>query len=123
LGIAVGCGSDVAIETADAVLVKDDLRDVVVTLHLSRAVFNRIKLNFVWALGFNILGIPLAAGLLYPFAQIRLPPEVAGGAMALSSVTVVTSSLLLRRYRPPKALREAREREDIPTTTARSVEP
>ena len=123
LGIAVGCGSDVAIETADAVLVKDDLRDVVVTLHLSRAVFNRIKLNFVWALGFNILGIPLAAGLLYPFAQIRLPPEVAGGAMALSSVTVVTSSLLLRRYRPPKALREAREREDIPTTTARSIEP
>ena len=62
LGIAVGCGSDVAIETADAVLVKDDLRDVVISLHLSRAVFNRIRLNFVWALGFNILGIPLAAG-------------------------------------------------------------
>ena len=106
VGIAVGCGSDVAIETADAVLVKDDLCDVVVALHLSRVVFNRIRLNFVWALGFNILGIPLAAGLLYPWMQVRLPPEAAGAAMALSSVTVVSSSLLLRRYRPPKGLKQ-----------------
>ena len=101
LGIAVGCGSDVAIETADAVLVKDDLRDVAVAIHLSRAVFSRIKLNFVWALGFNCLGIPLAMGVLYPAIKVRLPPEVAGAAMALSSVTVVSSSLLLRRYKPP----------------------
>jgi len=105
IGVAVGCGSDVAIETADAVLVKDNLCDVVVALHLSRVVFNRIRLNFVWALGFNILGIPLAAGLLYPAMQVRLPPEAAGAAMALSSVTVVSSSLLLRRYKPPRHLR------------------
>lgn len=104
LGIAVGCGSDVAIETADAVLVKDDLRDVVVVLHLARAVFSRIQLNFVWALGFNCLGIPIACGLLYPAFQVRLPPEVAGAAMALSSVAVVSSSLLLRRYTPPRWL-------------------
>ena len=104
LGIAVGCGSDVAIETADAVLVKDDLRDVVVTLHLARVVFNRIRLNFVFALGFNCLGIPLAAGAMYPATQVRLPPEAAGMAMALSSFTVVSSSLLLRRYLPPKYL-------------------
>eukprot|EP01043_Picozoa_sp_COSAG02_P037186 COSAG02_NODE_2773_length_8058_cov_8.208820_4_plen_1148_part_00 len=107
IGIAVGCGSDVAIETADAVLVKDNLCDVVVALHLSRVVFNRIRLNFVWALGFNILGIPLAAGLLYPAMQVRLPPEAAGAAMALSSVTVVSSSLLLRRYKPPRYLRQS----------------
>jgi Cu+-exporting ATPase len=104
LGIAIGCGSDVAVETADAVLVKDDMRDVPIVLDLSRTVFRRIRLNFVWALGYNCLGIPIAAGLLYPAAEVRLPPEVAGAAMALSSVSVICSSLLLRRYRPPPAL-------------------
>jgi Cu+-exporting ATPase len=123
IGIAVGCGSDVAIETADAVLVKDNLCDVVVALHLSRVVFNRIRLNFVWALGFNILGIPLAAGLLYPAMQVRLPPEAAGAAMALSSVTVVSSSLLLRRYKPPKYLREPIVREGAPLSVPASSAP
>ena len=102
LGIAIGCGSGVAIETADVVLVKDALTDVVVTLDLARTVFRRIRLNFFWALGYNCLGIPVAAGLLYPALHTRLPPEVAGAAMAFSSISVISSSLWLRRYKPPR---------------------
>eukprot|EP01052_Picozoa_sp_SAG31_P049120 SAG31_NODE_10607_length_1118_cov_1.020608_1_plen_276_part_10 len=97
LGIAVGCGTDIAIEAADVVLVRDDLLDVVTALDLARATFRRIRMNFIWALGYNLLGIPVAAGALYPMFQIQLPPAVAGFFMAMSSVSVVTSSLLLRR--------------------------
>ncbi|MDY0087368.1 MAG: heavy metal translocating P-type ATPase [Coriobacteriia bacterium] len=97
IGIAMGAGSDVAMETGGVVLMKDDLRDVVTAIELSRATIRRIRWNFVWALGYNSLGIPIAAlGFLRP--------ELAGGAMALSSVSVVTSSLLLRRFKP--SLRE-----------------
>ena len=78
-----------------------DLRGVVVAIDLSRVIFQRIQLNMLFSLGFNCLGIPIAAGAIYPATQQRLPPEVAGLAMALSSVSVVVSSLLLRRYRPP----------------------
>jgi hypothetical protein len=74
---------------------------VVVALHLSRVVFRRILLNFVWAMGYNIIALPFAAGILYPFTDIKLPPELAGLMMAFSSVSVVTSSLLLNRYRRP----------------------
>ncbi|MDF1542847.1 MAG: heavy metal translocating P-type ATPase [Anaerosomatales bacterium] len=98
IGIAMGAGTDVAMETGGIVLMKDDLRDVVTAIELSRATIRRIRWNFVWALGYNSLGIPIAAlGLLRP--------ELAGGAMALSSVSVVTSSLLLRRFKP--SLRKA----------------
>jgi P-type Cu+ transporter len=98
IGIAMGAGTDVAMETGGIVLMKDDLRDVVTAIELSRATIRRIRWNFVWALGYNSLGIPIAAlGLLRP--------ELAGAAMALSSVSVVSSSLLLRRFKP--SLRQA----------------
>jgi len=101
VGIAVGSGTDVAIETADVVLMKSALRDVCTSMDLSRAVMGRIKLNFFWAICYNVVGIPLAAGLFYPGFQIKIPPMFAGFAMAMSSVSVVCSSLLLRLYRPP----------------------
>ena len=104
VGIAVGSGTDVAIETADIVLMKSSLQDVVTALDLSRVVMRRIRLNFCWAFGYNIVGIPLAAGALYPALYIQFPPMFAGAAMTLSSVSVVCSSLLLRLYQPPKPL-------------------
>jgi Cu+-exporting ATPase len=104
VGIAVGTGTDVAIETADVVLMKDTLQDVVTALDLSKVVMRRIRLNFIWAFGYNLVGIPLAAGVLYPGLGIQFPPMFAGGAMALSSVSVVCSSLLLRLYQPPRPL-------------------
>jgi Cu+-exporting ATPase len=103
LGIAIGAGTEIAVETAGMVLMKSDLWDVITALDLSRTIFKRIKMNYVWALGYNCMLIPLAAGVLYPFG-IHIPPMFAGGAMALSSVSVVTSSLLLRRYSPPTPL-------------------
>lgn len=96
VGIAMGAGTDVAVETAGIVLIKNDLRDVVGAIELSRATMNKIRMNFVWALGYNTLGIPIAAlGLLRP--------ELAGAAMALSSVSVVSNSLLLKRFKPSLA--------------------
>ncbi len=102
VGIAIGSGTDVAIESADIILMKNDLRDVYTAIHLSKKTMQRIKLNMFWALGYNSAGIPIAAGVLYPLFSITLPPELAGLAMALSSVSVVTSSLLLRRYKKPE---------------------
>ena len=96
VGIAMGGGTDVAMETGGIVLIKNDLRDVVTAIELSRATMRKIYQNFFWALGYNTLGIPIAAlGLLRP--------ELAGAAMALSSVSVVSSSLLLRRFKPSLA--------------------
>ena len=101
IGIAVGGGTDVAMESGDIVLVKDDLSDAVAAVQLSRKVMRRIRQNLFWAFAYNTALIPLAAGLFYPFLHILLPPEVAGLAMAMSSVTVVTLSLLLKKYAPP----------------------
>ncbi|MDO8964576.1 MAG: copper-translocating P-type ATPase [Coriobacteriia bacterium] len=96
VGIAMGGGTDVAMETGGIVLIKNDLRDVVTAIELSRATMRKIHQNFFWALGYNVIGIPIAAlGLLRP--------ELAGAAMALSSVSVVSSSLLLRRFKPSLA--------------------
>jgi Cu+-exporting ATPase len=101
LGIAVGAGTDVALEAAGIVLVRSDLRDVVAALDISRVTFRRIRINLFFSLAYNALGIPIAAGALYPLIKTRLPPEVAALAMALSSVSVVMSSLHLTGYRPP----------------------
>jgi hypothetical protein len=103
LGIALGAGTDVAMEAADAVLVRSTLSGVITTVDLSRTIFNRIKLNLFLSLCYNVLAIPLAAGGSYLLFGTVLPPMVAGAAMAFSSVSVVTSSLLLRRYTPPAA--------------------
>ena len=101
IGIAVGGGTDVAIESGDIVLVRDDLRDAVAAVQLSRKVMQRIRQNLFWAFAYNAALVPLAAGALVPIWRIQLPPEVAGLAMAMSSVTVVTLSLLLKKYVPP----------------------
>jgi Cu+-exporting ATPase len=101
LGVAIGSGTDVAIETGDIVLVRDNLIDVVAAIELSRKVMARIKGNLFWAFAYNTALIPVAAGLLYPFFGITFRPEFAGLAMAMSSVTVVSLSLLLKGYIPP----------------------
>jgi P-type Cu+ transporter len=101
VGIAIGAGTEIAVEAADVVLVRSSLHDVVVALHLSRVVYRRILLNFGWALVYNMLALPFAAGLTCAWSQVRLPPEMAGMMMAASSVSVVTSSLLLKNYQRP----------------------
>ena len=96
VGIVMSSGTDVAIESGDIVLMKDDLLDVVKAIKLSKMTMGKIKQNMFWALFYNSLGILIAAGLLYPWTGWLLSPMIAGGAMALSSVSVVTNSLLLR---------------------------
>ncbi|KAF7842950.1 copper-transporting ATPase RAN1-like [Senna tora] len=101
VGIAIGAGTDIAIESADYVLMRNSLEDVITAIDLSRKTFSRIRLNYIFAMAYNVVAIPVAAGVLYPSLGIKLPPWVAGTCMALSSVSVVCSSLLLRRYRRP----------------------
>jgi P-type Cu+ transporter len=96
IGIAMGSGTDVAIETGDVVLMKNDLNDIAKAIRLSRITMNKIRLNMFWALFYNVLGIPVAAGVFYAWTGWLLSPMIAGSAMALSSVSVVTNSLLLR---------------------------
>lgn len=100
IGIALGSGTDVAIETGEIVLVKDDLRDVVTAIELSNYAMHKIRQNLFWAFIYNALGIPIAAGILYPFTGFLLNPVIAGAAMAFSSVSVVTNSLLMKRFKP-----------------------
>jgi len=99
LGIALGSGTDVAMETGEIVLIKDDLRDVVVAIDLSKYTLRKIKQNLFWAFFYNIVGIPVAAGILYPFTGWLLNPAIAAAAMAFSSVSVVSNALLMKRYK------------------------
>lgn len=100
VGIAIGTGTDVAIESADIVLMRGDLRDVVTAVRLSRAVIRNIKENLFWALCYNSLGIPLAAGLFYPLCHMTLNPMFGAAAMSLSSVCVVANALRLKFFKP-----------------------
>lgn len=99
IGIAIGAGTDIAIESADVVLMKDSLDDVATAIDLSRAVVRNIHMNLFWAFFYNVLGIPLAAGVLYPAFQLRLSPMIGSAAMSLSSVCVVTNALRLRFFK------------------------
>lgn len=101
LGIAMGSGTDVAMETGEIVIIKDDLRDVVTAIQLSKETMSKIKQNMFFALFYNVIGIPIAAGAFISLGLV-LKPELAGLAMALSSISVVTNSLLLRGFRPGK---------------------
>jgi Cu+-exporting ATPase len=103
VGIAMGSGTDIAIETGDIVLMNSNVEDAVSGIALARKVMQRIKQNLFWAFFYNLILIPVAGGVLYPFYQISFRPEFAGLAMAMSSVTVVTLSLLLKRYNPQKS--------------------
>ena len=100
VGMAIGSGTDVAKETGDVILIKDDLRDVIVALQVARATMRKVKQNLFWAFIYNSLGIPVAAGLLYPFVSVIISPELAGLLMAVSSVTVTLNTLLLRGFKP-----------------------
>jgi Cu+-exporting ATPase len=100
VGIAIGSGTDVAMETGEIILIKDDLRDVVTAIDLSSYTIRKIKQNLFWAFFYNIVGIPIAAGILYPFLGFLLNPMIAAAAMAFSSVSVVSNSLLMKRYKP-----------------------
>jgi Cu+-exporting ATPase len=106
VGVAMGAGTDIAIESADVVLMRSDLAGVVSAIAVSRAVVGNIHQNLAWAFGYNVLLIPLAAGVLYPAFGLLLSPMIAAAAMALSSVSVVTNALRLRRFAPPRLVAE-----------------
>ena len=114
IGIAIGAGTDIAIDSADVVLMKDSLYDVVTAIRLSRSVIRNIRMNLFWAFFYNILGIPVAAGALFPAFGIRLSPMIGSAAMSLSSVCVVTNALRLRFFKADAA--PVQDMPDIPAS-------
>lgn len=112
VGVAIGAGTDVAIESADVVLMKNDLLDVVTAIRLSKAVIRNIKQNLFWAFFYNVLGIPVAAGVYYASLGLKLSPMIGAAAMSCSSIFVVTNALRLRRFQASKAADSALTRPD-----------
>lgn len=110
VGLAIGSGTDIAIDSADVVLIKNDLQDVVTAIDLSKAVIRNIKMNLFWAFFYNCIGIPIAAGAFYLSLGIKLNPMIGAAAMSLSSVCVVTNALRLRKFKPSVG-----ERGTVPT--------
>jgi Cu+-exporting ATPase len=108
VGIAMGTGTDVAMESAGVTLMSGDLRGLVTAVALSRATMRNIRQNLFWAFAYNVVLIPIAMGVLYPFTGILLDPIFAAASMALSSVTVVSNALRLRRFQAPRAHAETR---------------
>jgi len=100
VGVALGTGTDIAMEASDITLIRGDLRGVVTAFELSRRTMRTIRANLFFAFVYNVLGIPLAAGVLYPWTGLLLSPVVASAAMAFSSLSVVGNSLRLRRFTP-----------------------
>lgn len=100
VGVAINAGSDITVNAAGIVLMKDSLYDVVNAIRISKKSFQRIKINFIWAFLYNVLLVPIAMGILYPINGFRFDPMFAGAAMALSSISVVLSSLMLRIFKP-----------------------
>ncbi len=134
VGIAIGTGTDVAIESSDITLISGDLDGVVTAITLSRDTMRNIRQNLFWAFGYNAAGIPIAAGVLYPAIGMLLDPMIAAGAMALSSLSVVANANRLRRFRPatigpadataPEVrpaieVREDRQEEEVETMTVK----
>lgn len=105
VGIALGSGTDIAMESGKIVLVKDDLRDVVIAFDVSKRTIRKIKENLFWAFCYNAVGVPIGAGMLFPFNQFVISPELAGLFMSLSSVSVTLNTLLMKRYNPKKEAR------------------
>ena len=118
LGIAIGAGTDVAIESADVVLMRSDLLDAVTTLRLSKAVIVNIKQNLFWAFFYNVVGIPLAAGVFYGVLGWKLNPMFAAAAMSFSSVTVVLNALRLMRFKATVSNSKTTIGVEIPTSQA-----
>jgi Cu+-exporting ATPase len=103
VGIAIGSGTDVAKETGDVILIRGDLMDVVTAIEAGRATMRKVKQNLFWAFFYNGIGIPIAAGILYPFTHQIVGPELAAFFMAISSVSVTLNTLMLRRFKPSSA--------------------
>lgn len=99
VSIAIGSGTDIAVESADVVLVRNDLLDVVTSIELSKNVINNIKMNLFWAFFYNVIGIPIAAGVFYMSLGLKLNPMIGAAAMSLSSVCVVTNALRIRKFK------------------------
>ena len=110
IGIAIGAGTDIAIDSADVVLMKDSLGDVATAINLSKAVVRNIHMNLFWAFFYNVLGIPVAAGVLFPIWGLRLSPMIGSAAMSLSSVCVVTNALRLRFFKDKEKGRRGPEK-------------
>jgi Cu+-exporting ATPase len=117
VGIAIGGGTDIAIESADVILMKNDLRDAVTAMELGHSVIRNIKQNLFWAFFYNTIGIPLAAGVLYPTWGLRLSPMFGAAAMSLSSLFVVTNALRLRSFRPKALTTHTNQQKEIQPMT------